>query len=383
MTAIRHVCLLTSSYPADYSRFLDREARSLFQAGFKVTVIGLGNKFNTHIFYSKGIKVIAVPERWQIKKTRTLREIARLAWKENADVYHCIDPWCLAIGLRIKTFRPHIKVVYESSEWFPRQYLDRTDLPLFIRILGWLLISYLEYQAVRKADAIIETNRLRALRFRRRRAAVNIVPNYAPLMSYQDHKTTRNPWFIYTGLICRPRGFDRLLTALGEVKRRFPEVKLIVRGEFDPRDNIEQWVESYIKNNNLENNIQFVERVDSYEQVFELLKSALCGVILLQPGRGNDWTNQPSKLFEFMVAGLAIVASNFPEIARIINDAKCGWLIDPTRPEEIARTMEQILSEPDAAIERGEAGRKAAESRYNWRAAEEVLLRIYGGLSRT
>ncbi|MEO0023455.1 MAG: hypothetical protein ABIJ93_06320, partial [candidate division WOR-3 bacterium] len=184
MTAInKHVCLLTSSYPAEYSRFLDREALSLSQAGFKVTVIGLGNKFNTHIFYFKGIKVIAIPERWQIKKTRTLWEIARLAWKENANVYHCIDPWCLAVGLNIKAFRPHIKVVYESSEWFPRQYLDRTDLPLFIRILAWLLINYLEYQAVRKADAIIETNQLRAFRFRRRRAVVNIVPNYAPLVS--------------------------------------------------------------------------------------------------------------------------------------------------------------------------------------------------------
>lgn len=383
MIAIKHVCLLTSSYPADYSRFLDREAQSLFQAGFKVTVIGLGNKCNTHIFYFKGIKVIAVPEKWQIKKITTLREIARLAWNENADVYHCIDPWCLAIGLHLKIFRPHIKVVYESSELFPRQYWDRTDLPLFIRILAWLLINYLEYKAVRKADAIIETNRLRAVRFRKRRAAVNIVPNYAPLVLCQKNENPRNPWFIYTGLICRPRGFDRLLIALGKVKRHFPEVKLIVRGEFDPRDDIDQWVETYIKNNNLENNVQFIERVDSYEQVFELLKSALCGVILLQPERGNDWTNQPSKLFEFMVAGLAIIASNFPEIARIIKEAKCGWLIDPTRPEEIARTMEQILSEPSSAIERGRAGRNAAESRYNWHAAEKVLLSIYEKLSRT
>lgn len=377
-----HVCLITSSYPADYSRFLDREAVSLARAGFKVTIIGLGT--SSRRFYFKGVKVIAVPEQRGFKKLNTLREISCAALREKADIYHCIDPWCLAIGFQIKAFCPWVKIIYESSEWFPQQYIDRNDLPRLLRAVGWLIVNYLEYRGVRKAAAIIETNRLRSLRFQRRKAPVHVIPNYAPLIPLSCHQLadsdSKKRSFIYTGLICRPRGFDRLLIALTEVKKRFPEVQLLVRGEFDPRDDIEQWVNNYIRSNNLQDNIRFLPRVDSYEQILEILGSALCGLILLQPQRGNDWTNQPSKLFEFMVAGLAVIASNFPEIRRIVNAANCGWLVDPVNPQEIARVMVQVLSDPERARQRGAAGREAAEKWYNWQVAEELLLKIYRDL---
>lgn len=377
----KHVCLVTSSYPANYSRFLDREGKSLFQAGYKVTIIGLGDK--KCAFEVNGIKVITVPERQLLRKIKTLQDIARAANNERADIYHCIDPWCLGIGLRIKSSKPYVKIIYESSEWFPRHYLDRTDLPLLFRLIIWIIITYLEYQAARKADAIIETNSLRAIRFQHRNAQVSIVPNYAPLVSCLKTENFRYPWFIYTGLICRPRGFDRMLIALQKIKQRFPEVKLIVRGEFDPRDKrIQHWVNNYIREHQLQANIQFINRVNSYEQVFEILKEGLCGVILLQPKRGNDWTNQPSKLFEFMVAGLAIVASNFPGIAPVINTTKCGWLVeDSTNPEMIAQVLEKILLNPNEAIQRGREGRRAAENFYNWGIAEKVLLELYLGIT--
>jgi len=375
----KHICLLTSSYPATYSRFLNREAKSLAQIGFRVTLIGLGEKMETCEF--NGIKVIKIKERQKFQKVKTLVEIARMAIAENADIYHCIDPWCLIIGFTIKKRKPMARLIYESSEWFPQQYLDRSNLPLFIRVLVWLIISYFEYKASHRADAVIETNLLRAQRFIRRGANLQIVPNYPPLTQLKMPVEIRNPWFIYTGLICRPRGFDRLLMALTLVKPKYPRIKLIVRGEFDPRDNIEQWVKNYIKQHQLEENVQFVEHFDSYEKIFELLETCLCGVILLQPKRGNDWTNQPNKLFEFMNAGLAVIASNFPEIARIVNETKCGWLIDPTRPEEIAWALEQVLADPKGAILRGIAGRKYVETKYNWSIAEKTLTYIYRQLT--
>ncbi|MGC8797322.1 MAG: glycosyltransferase family 4 protein [candidate division WOR-3 bacterium] len=375
MNSARHICLLTSSYPADYSRFLDREAKSLYQAGFQVTLIGLGNESGADDF--NGIKVIRVRKRHNLFKFRTLTEIARLAIAENADVYHCIDPWCLMIGLKIKKFRTEVRIIYESSEWFPRQYLDRIDLPRPVRLFCWLIISYLEYIACRRAEAIIETNQMRAQRFIRRKANLQIIPNYPPLTALKMLTSRRKPWVMYTGLICRPRGFDRLLTALVQVKSKYPDIKLIVRGEFDPHDDIEEWTNNYIRQHGLQDNIQFVPRISSYEKIFELLQNGLCGVILFQPRRGNDWTNQPNKLFEFMSAGIAVIASNFPEIASIINNSRCGWLIDPTSPEEIAQALERVMADPEDAIRRGMAGRRWVESSYNWGIAERSLLDIY------
>ncbi|MEO0019589.1 MAG: glycosyltransferase family 4 protein [candidate division WOR-3 bacterium] len=373
------VCFLTSSHPTDYTRFLDREARSLKIAGYDVTIIGLGRESGIH--YQDGIKLISVKEHQGVRKVLTLKEIARIAIEQRADIYHCCDPWCLGIGFLIKRHRPKVKIVYESCEWFPQMYLDRNDFPLPLRLLGWLVVTCLEYRATKNADEIIETNPLRARRFQRRGRRARQVPNYAPLELVKEPLNKREPWFVYTGLICRPRGFDRLLKALTMVKPRFPNVRLLVRGEFDPRDDIETWAKGFIRENHLEENVRFLERVDSYAKVFEIIRPCLGGVILLQPKRGNDWTNQPSKLFEFMLAGLAVVASNFPEIARIVNDARCGWLVDPTRPDAIAAALNQVLENPEEAIRRGLAGRGAAESKYNWQNAEKVLMEIYERLS--
>lgn len=366
---------MTSSHPADYSRFLDREARSLKRAGYDVAIIGLGKE--SGVILKNGIKLINVSECRGLRKIQTLREIARLAIKQRADIYQCVDPWCLGIGLGIKRCLQDVKIIYESCEWFPQMYLDRSDFPLPLRIAGWLIVTFLEYQAGKRADEMIETNLLRAERFLRRRRKAKQVPNYAPLDLVREPLPERKPWFVYTGLICRPRGFDLLLQALAMVKQRFPAVRLLVRGEFDPRADIERWAKRFITENHLEENVQFLERVDSYAEVFEIIKPCLAGVILLQPQRGNDWTNQPSKLFEFMLAGVAVVASNFPEIARVVNDAQCGWLVDPTKPEAIATALCSVLENQKEAIRRGSSGRRAVEDKYNWRNAENVLLEIY------
>ncbi len=377
------VCFLTASYPADYSRFLDREARSLQKAGYRVIIIGLGK--HTGVFTKNGIKIFQIKEQRGFSKINTMRDIAGRALDQRAEIYHCFDPWALWIGFKIKKRCPQVKLIYDSTEWFPQTYLDRKDFPWLLRLIGWGMVTYLEYRATQQADEIIETNRLRSTRFFRRKRIPKLVPNYAPVELVKAPLNQRDTCFVYTGLICRPRGFDRLLQAIATVKVRYPSVRLLVRGEFDPYDDFESWSRDFIRANRLVENVQFVERVDSYSDVFELLKPCLAGVILLQPDRGNDWTNQPSKLFEFMVAGLAVIASNFPEISRIVQSSGCGWLVDSRNSAEIARTMEQILANPAEAIKRGLAGRKMAQTKYNWEFAAQTLLSIYqrltGGLS--
>lgn len=373
---VRKVCLMTSSHPVNYSRFWDREAHSLSRAGYDVTLIGLGNEFKIERIGS--IKTISISEQKKWHKITLIKKIAQTAHHEHADVYQCLDPWCLAIGFWLKQTRPQIHLVYESSEWFPQTYLDRTDISFPLRLLGWLLITQFEYTATRRASAIIETNKTRAFRFVRRGRTPFQVPNYPPIEIIGAPLRNRNPSFVYTGLVCRPRGFDKLLKALAlVVKKGFPQVKLIVRGEFDQREDIEKWTRGFVTRNYLDNNIVFIPRTTSYPEVFGLIKPCLAGMILFQPNRGNDWTNQPNKLFEFMGCGLAVIASNFPEIAPVVNEAKCGWLVDPTQPEVISEIMISVLENPQDSIERGLAGRKAVEEKYNWTIAEKSLLRLY------
>jgi glycosyltransferase involved in cell wall biosynthesis len=370
------VCLSTTSHPARYSRFLDREAVSLARAGYDVRIVGLGDGDEAR--FESGVRLVTRALR---PKPELIRAIARAAAEESCHIYQCLDPWTLRAGLALKRRRPIIRVVYESSEWFPRMRLDRKDQSLLVRCLGWLAVSRLESRACRDADAIIETNLTRAARFQKHGCTPVLVPNYPPLDLLPEPAAEKKPWFAWTGLISRPRGFKQLLEALVPVARRFPEVKLQVVGGFDPRDDIEPWARDYIRTERIESNVEFLGSLP-YAAMFEALRSCIAGLILFQPERGNDYTGQPNKLFEFMGSGLAVIASDFPEIGPVVRRAGSGWLVDPKNPESIGTAMVEALSDIGLCRNRGEAGRKAVLARYHWGIAEKALLDLYAGLDR-
>jgi len=371
------VCLITSSHPVTYSRFLDREACSLARHGYQVTLVGIGP--DSEAGERHGVRLVPVKASSGVRKLAALRRIARIARCGRFDVCHCLDPWTLAIGLAIRRARADTRLVYESSEWFPRMLADREDLPVPVRHLGRLAMTWLEHSACRQADAIIETNATRSHRFLVRGCEPVLVPNYPPLELLPELTAERKPWIAYTGLASRHRGFEQLLAALAIVVARFPEVQLRVIGTFDPRDDIEHRSRRFIEASGISKNVALLG-TRSYPEMFRALQPCLAGVILLQPGRGNDYTGQPNKLFEFMGAGLGVVASDFPEMARIVQATGCGWLVDPTKPSAIAQALTEALARPGACASKGLAGREAVLKYYNWRVAERALLETYGKL---
>ena len=369
---------MTSSHPVTYSRFLDREATSLARAGYVVSLIGLAER--TYEAAIQGIRVIGVAAGTKSRKLATLRRIARSARSEQADVYQCLDPWTLAIGLSIKRGRAGAKVIYESSEWFPRMLLDRDDLPGIVRRASWFAVTRLERDACRSADEILETNHTRSQRFLKRGRQPVLVPNYPPLDLIPEPANERRPWIAYTGLISRHRGFEQLLAAIAQLTGRYPDMQLRVMGRFDPRDDIERRARNFTEQHNLARNVTFLGELP-YREMFQELRNCLAGVILLQPQRGNDYTGQPNKLFEFMGAGLALVASDFPEMSPVIREVACGWLVDPTRPERIAAALGAALADPSTCVKKGLDGRAAVLGRYNWSSAEKSLLGVYARIS--
>ncbi len=86
----------------------------------------------------------------------------------------------------------------------------------------------------------------------------------------------------------------------------------------------------------------------------------------------------PVKMFEYMAAGLPVVASDFPLWKSIIEENNCGICVDQTNPEEIREKILQLISSTDEKlIEMGKNGRKAVEVKYNWQTQEEKLINFY------
>jgi len=88
----------------------------------------------------------------------------------------------------------------------------------------------------------------------------------------------------------------------------------------------------------------------------------------------------PVKLFEYMAAGIPIVASDFPLWRRIISQVRAGLLVDPHSARAIAEAIQWLLDHSDEAEEMGRRGRQAVADRYTWTSAGEALGRFYEAL---
>jgi glycosyltransferase involved in cell wall biosynthesis len=82
-------------------------------------------------------------------------------------------------------------------------------------------------------------------------------------------------------------------------------------------------------------------------------------------------------MFEYMAAGLPVVASDFPVYREILNGGACGLLIAPADPHALARAIEWIFAHPDEAQAMGEEGRRRSGMLYTWTAERTKLFDLY------
>jgi len=114
-----------------------------------------------------------------------------------------------------------------------------------------------------------------------------------------------------------------------------------------------------------------------YDKLHAYLSVCHVGLWLYLPYEQSIRTKGSSKLFLYMRVGLPVIASNFPGIRSIVEEAKCGILVDPNNVKEIANAIIKLLKDPKLAKRLGENGRKAIVERYNWENEEGKIIKAY------
>ena len=94
---------------------------------------------------------------------------------------------------------------------------------------------------------------------------------------------------------------------------------------------------------------------------------------------GSRFFGSPTKLFEYMAMGRAIVASALEQIGDILTHDHTGWLVPPGDAVALAAALELVLDDPDRRARLGRAARVLVESKYSWR---EHTRRIIDAIER-
>ena len=124
--------------------------------------------------------------------------------------------------------------------------------------------------------------------------------------------------------------------------------------------------------------VKFIGQINR-KQVNELYGSARAGIVIYQLF-ANSIDSHPNKLFEYMAAGLPVVASNLPHWIKIIESNNCGLIVDPKDPEAVRAACLELINNPQKAQELGRNGRNAVIQKFNWDVEEVKLLDLYKNL---
>lgn len=89
----------------------------------------------------------------------------------------------------------------------------------------------------------------------------------------------------------------------------------------------------------------------------------------------------PTKLFDYLHLGLPVIASDFLEIRKVVSEADCGILVDPTDIDAIVGAVSYLIDNSDEARRMGDNGRPAVEEQYNWERIEGDLLEVYSAMA--
>jgi glycosyltransferase involved in cell wall biosynthesis len=212
------------------------------------------------------------------------------------------------------------------------------------------------------------------------------VQNYASLSSYRPAKSDQleksqskgcDLTAIHLGLISEQRGWPQLLEALSLAKSKSIRIRIV--GTFN--DGSHEKFQRRLCELGLDRRF-VVEDWLPFDEAYERVQASHIGLILLQPGVQNHVYALPHKMFDYMLAGLPVIAPRFAEeVARIITVEDCGILVDPKDPFDIAGALDSLERNPDLRRRLGENGRKAVLQKYNWEREAKRLTEMYRELA--
>jgi starch synthase len=251
---------------------------------------------------------------------------------------------------------------------------------------GYALSSWAERTAIEAADGVIAVSGAMREDILSCYPAldpdrVHVVHNGIDTSLYRpDHGTDvlqrigldpKRPFVLFVGRITRQKGVPHLLRAVRDID---PAAQVVLCAGAPDTPEIDQEFRNLFQElSGVREHVHWIPQMLPRPEVIQLLTHAavfVCPSVYEPLGIVN---------LEAMACGTPVVASKVGGIPEVVDDGETGLLVpvDDDFEAGLARALDQVLGDPDAARRMGEAGRERAVGEFGWDAVARRTVRLY------
>jgi glycosyltransferase involved in cell wall biosynthesis len=293
-----------------------------------------------------------------------------------------LAPTALAVAARLG-----VPVVYDMAEVYPEFLQDRFDFgraslsdyvvknPSAARLIERFVLP-----RASKVIVVSEESRQRCLQLGVEPSRLVLVGNTpddvetisASVRDAMPRQSAPEAFtLLFVGILMWDRGVAEAVRAMPAILKKFPKTTLMIAGDGDERAEIER----VIAECGAAKNVQLLGYRE-HSSLPALYAAADIGLLPFLPGRHVRIT-LANKLFDYMAAGLPIVAADLAPMRRILEETEAGELFAPGDPQSLAASVIDLLGDPARREQLGENGRRAALQKYHWGEDERRLVQIF------
>lgn len=372
MTTKIKICHLTSVHPRFDVRIFHKECKSLAMAGYDVVLIAPGeipeNIDGVHIVPFPKIKsrFVRFIFSWMVMYKKALQQKARL--------YHFHDPELIPCGLMLRLTGK--KVVFDIHENIALSFRQKEWLPLFIRLFVSKIYRVFE-KMVLPAFHLLVLAESSYVSYYPKKSILALNYPLTDLTTKPNDKPLLPIRFVYVGVIHETRGLMQMLQIIEKLNIRGFDSELHLAGYVRP-ENILDLALSRFENQRLKSKVHY-HGVLSLPQSYQLVSQCHIGFALWD-NLPNFYECIPTKIYEYMNAGLPFIVSDYPVFKELTEQDKAGIGVSYSKPEDAANKIEELLRLPEKIKYMGNNGRGAVLQKYNWNKESEKLVLAYKNL---
>ena len=309
--------------------------------------------------------------KWDVKgDLRNLLHLAisflvffRASFSRNSDLYWVHDPPPAMAAVLVAKMRKK-PLIYESHEYWAKKNSNR--------LLSHWIVLKIEKYICKKADLVIVVNDYIAICMAddyliQKPLVILNVPDVEPIEEVNSESLPLR--VLYHGAVEENRGVDHLVEAIGQANE---QVELLIRGDGKWLNN----AKSLVSELDLTDIVRFEPPVDVH-LIVEAASYSHVGVCYGDAAAGYEWA-LPNKVFEYMAAGLVVVASDFIELRHLIESTGCGVLLTPGDSTALAKAFDELALDFKKVRKCRNASLTAARTYYIWPIQSKILLDAVG-----